>query len=375
MLKILHIISGLSTGGAEMALLRMVTHANLQQTKSLVISLTDGGSLLPQFLESGIQVISLDYRRRPFSSTVKLFRLIKSIDPDVVQTWLYHGDLIGGIVSKLAGKENIVWGVHSTNLTSGRTATRIIKKTCSLLSGYIPKRIVCVAEASKIQHIKDGYDAKRIVVIANGFDAEPLDPPGLTSTLRSQIGIPSEKQVIGTVSRLNHDKDIHNLIKAAKIILDNNHRVHFLLIGRGLESDNPMVRKWILESGHPASFTLLGERNDIPTCLNAMDIFCLPSRTEAFPLAVGEAMRAGKVCVVTDVGDAATLVGNTGIVVPKENAQALAEGLNEAMSLPREKRDQMGEMARSRIRGEFSLDKTLSAYQLLYRNIVHEQET
>jgi glycosyltransferase involved in cell wall biosynthesis len=300
-----------------------------------------------------------------------LISTIKRIRPDIVQTWMYHADLFGGLAAWFAGVPYVIWGVHSTDLVSGGTSriTRVVQRLCALVSNIVPNTIVCVAEASKRAHAQVGYDVKRMVVVPNGFNVSQLvATKEQRDTLRAQCGINANEVVIGSLGRFNSDKDPHNFVRAAGLLSRQHSHLRFLMVGRGLNSENTELNGWIVNTGHKDRFVLLGERADVPVCLAAMDVLCLHSRTEAFPLAVGEAMAMGVPCVVTDVGDAAMLVADTGVVVPKEDSVALARGLALLLTMSPEERHLVGTKARARIHAEFTIERTLERFEAIYKN-------
>lgn len=212
-----------------------------------------------------------------------------------------------------------------------------------------------------------------MVVVPNGFDVARLRPTSdQRAMLRSVCGFGPQDVVIGTVGRFNRDKDHENFVRAAGLLAQQNGAVRFLMVGRGLDSSNPELAEWMKNTGYAHRFVLLGERADVSVCLAAMDIFCLSSRTEGFPNVVGEAMAVGVPCVVTDVGDAAMLVSETGLVVPKEDSPRLADGLTRLLSLTPVARQQLGQKARARIYSEFTMERARERFEALYKHILEK---
>ncbi len=172
--NIVHIIGSLESGGAEHLLWRLAK--NLREKSydchQVVISLTTTGTIGRAMIQDGITVYALglsQFLGLPFVF-LRLVRLLSQLKPAAVQTWLYHADAIGGIAARLAGVKKIFWGVHSTRLNIGVSLmTRILCRTCALLSYFIPTKIVVVAEAARIAHASLGYDKSRMVLINNGF--------------------------------------------------------------------------------------------------------------------------------------------------------------------------------------------------------------
>lgn len=370
---VLHVISGLGIGGAETALYRLIRSSHGGQFRHAVVSLTPGGTVATMLRTLDVDVTTFDFRTAPLSGFFGLLALIRRRRPAIVQTWLYHADMVGGIAARLAGGRNVVWGIRTTDLTTGDAKLTVaVKKLCAYLSRRVPSAIVCVAEAARRAHVNTGYDGSRMVVIPNGFDLEQLVvAPTQAAALREECGVPPAAIVIGTLGRFNASKDQENFVRAAGVLAQRDGRLRFLMIGRGVDRDNLELAHWIDATGHAESFVLLGERADVPVCLAAMDIFCLSSRAEGFPNVVGEAMAVGLPCVVTDVGDAALLVGDAGVVVPKEDSAALAAGMAKLLDMG-EARRHLETRAKERIRTEFSLERTRERFEALYRRLTME---
>jgi glycosyltransferase involved in cell wall biosynthesis len=298
----------------------------------------------------------------------RLTRLIRRLEPDIVQTWMYHADLLGGLAARLAGVRNVIWGVRTTNVEAGGTpATMVVMRMCAHLSRWVPRAIVCAAEASRRVHEKAGYDGLRMTVISNGFDlARLVATSEQRMAVRAACGVQSGELVIGILGRFNPAKDQHNFVQAAARVARGYPAARFLMVGRGLDASNAALNDWIEKTGFASRFVLLGERSDVAACLSAMDLFCLSSRTEGFPNVVGEAMAMGLPCVVTDVGDAAMLVADTGYVVPKEDPTALAAGLEKLLELSVERRASLGKKAKQRIMSEFTIERARQRFESIY---------
>ncbi|QOY93616.1 glycosyltransferase [Massilia sp. UMI-21] len=377
-MRIMHLIIGLQIGGAELMLQRLLrAHEGSLNYRHVVVSLTNLGPIGEQLIARGIEVHTLGLRSplglpRVMWSLVFLLRRLKA---DIVQTWMYHADLLGGLAARLAGQRTVIWGIRTTDVAAGNNRSTVaVMRLCATLSRHIPKAIVCAAAASREVHAAAGYDATKMVVVPNGFDVERLQGgASFRLQLRAECGFNCDDTVIGTVGRFNAAKDQQNFVRAAGLIAERHPAVRFLMVGRGLDRANAELEDWISQTGYADRFVLLGERKDIPSCLSAMDLFCLSSRTEGFPNVVGEAMAVGLPCVVTDVGDAALLVGAEGVVVPKENATALAEGLGQVLALSPVARTALGQRAKDRVEAEFTIDRTRQRFEEIYKRVLNIQ--
>jgi glycosyltransferase involved in cell wall biosynthesis len=370
MRTILHVITGLEMGGAETALLRLIKSTSPDSYQHHVITLTPGGSMLPVFFSARIKVTQFDFRQRPASSFLQLVRMMRLVRPDIVQTWMYHADLIGGLAARLLGNRKIIWGIRTSSVATGSRATAGVQRICAWMSNLLPHTIVCVAEASRMAHITMGYDAHRMVVVHNGFNPEravELTPP---AALRKECGFDENHLVIGNLARFDPDKDLHNFVRAGGLLAPLHEQVRFLIIGYRGEPERAQLEHWIEKTGYASRFCLLPERSDPSVCLQTMDIFCLSSRNEGFPNVVGEAMAEGLPCVVTDVGDTALLVGDTGIVVAREDPVALASGLERVVRMSPEDRRGLGMRAAARIRDRFTMGHTVARFEKIYDTVM-----
>lgn len=373
---ILHVITGLEVGGAEMALYRLILEFRGSQYTHTVIALTSEGGMYARFVESGINLIVLDVRHSPVSQILRLYRLVRTLRPDIVQTWLYHADFLGGLAARIAGNRNVIWGLRTTDVDGGcARSTSVVRKLCAALSSRVPHTIVCVAEAARRSHSLIGYDMARMVVVGNGFDLSVLTSSQFErKQLRAQCGFDADHIVLGTLGRFNLDKDHANFVQAAGQLARRHDRLRFLMVGKDLDSNNTDLMRWINDTGYADRFVLLGERKDVAACLAAMDIFCLSSRTEAFPNAVGEAMAMGLPCVATDVGDVGVLMADAGVLVPKANPDALAQGVAKLLALGPEYRKQLGERARERIRATYTMACVRQQFERIYENVMTRGE-
>ena len=212
-----------------------------------------------------------------------------------------------------------------------------------------------------------------VAVIANGFDFS-----NLTATIqqrqifRRECNILDDELVIGCLGRFNPAKGQDVFVKAAKLVVSRFLKVKFLLIGKDCDASNPQLTAWITDNGLQNVFVLMGERHDVPICLAGMDIFCMPSRTEGFPNGLGEAMAMGLPCVATDVGDTQVLVGDTALLVPAQDENALANGLLRLLNLSVEQREKLGQSAKNRVMTNFTLEKACDQYNAIYRELIME---
>lgn len=374
MIRITHIITGLDVGGAEAMLYQLLRATDRSAFSPRVISLKDMGYYGEKIAALGIPVQTLGLRPgRPNPLLVwKLARWLRG-ETDVVQTWMPHANLIGGIAARLAGKLPVAWGIHNTELEAGKEkrTTIWLQKLGAPLSQRLPTRIVYCSQASQQVHETLGYTPQRGTFIPNGFDLNAYQPdPVARAQLRDELGIPAEAPVIGCVARFHPLKDYHNMVQAAGIIHQTRPDVQFVFCGLNVDANNAQLNNWIDTAGTGTVTHLLGRRDDVPRLMNTFDLLALASSGEAFPMVVGEAMATGVPCVVTDVGDAAYLVGDTGTIAPPRDPVALAQAALALLDEAPEVWQARGQAARQRITESFSLAAISARYAALYRELV-----
>lgn len=374
--RILHVITGLQMGGAEMALYRLVSTLDPKLFQHVIISLTDDQPVGGLIRKSGFPVISLGFHSGSFDPRIffQVRNEIIKFKPDIVQTWMYHADLVGGLAAKLAGSYPVVWNIRHTITEKGslKTSTYRIVKINAWLSHFIPAKIICNANTGKETHLALGFAAGKLLVIENGFDVSRFTPvQALKENVRIELGLPKDSCLIGMAARYNPQKDHTNFIRAAALLFQKRQDVHFLLWGNNVDGANPELTGLIKSLNLQERVLMLGLRMDTPRLLSALDIAALSSVDgEAFPQVVGEAMASAVPCVVTDVGDAAFIVAGTGRVVPPRDPEALANAWDDLLSLPVLERSALGKAARERIKSLFSLEKTTRQYTQTYQDII-----
>ena len=369
MKKVVHVIIGLNVGGAELMLKRLVLYSQQKgKIRHEVISLTDLGVIGKDLTESGIRVYTLNMRSALsiFSIYFSLKKLLKKIKPDVVQTWMYHSDLIGGLAAKNVGINNIIWGIRNTALDSNSgISKKAIRKACALLSYKIPKKIICVASKAKTVHENIGYCEEKMLVIPNGFDINRFNVDNeLRYRYRDELKIQRDKLVIGNIGRFTPAKNQVNFIKACLLLLEKGYDFDIIMAGRNISLNNFEIKKLI---GDKENFKLVDEINQPENFYNAIDIFCLSSTTEGFPNVLGEAMATKRVCLTTDAGDAREILGNCGYHINGFTFREIANSIEiNILSKERYNLEEIGDIARLEVIEKYSLEKIVSDFEKLY---------
>lgn len=339
-----------------------------------VISLGELGVVGQRLVNAQVKVRSLGMRSS-ISSLPKLIRLVWWIRPrgrpTVVQTWLWHADLFGGVAARITGNARVVWNLRNALAgdPSQSRSSRFVSTACALVSRCVPAKIICNAQAAQDTHSAIGYDKTKCVVIPNGFDVERFSRQAqLGSEQRLQWGVQRDEFLVGLVARLDPLKDHSNFVLAASHITSRLANVRFVLVGEGVPT-SLALRDLIERLGLTERFTLEGRKDDIPVVMSAMDAFCLSSKSEGFPNVLGEAMACETPCVTTDVGEARSMLGDDRWVAPSNDPLALAQRVLGLAELPPAELRALGQAQRARVQTRFGIDRVWRSYRNIYESL------
>lgn len=378
-IRVVHLITGLDTGGAEMMLYKLLLSLGQRAIHSTVVSLLPAGDLAAAIEHTGVEVHSLDMRRGRIepAALFRLVRLLERLDAGVLQTWMYHANLLGACAAPWLKGVPIIWNLRQSNLdpVASKRSTHVVLRLGALLSRLVPSRIVCCSQRVAEIHQRLGYPSRVMTVIPNGFDLERFRPDRRArSAFRSQCGIADSVPLIGLIARFDPQKDLETLIGAIARVKAYQPDCHLVLCGQGMAEDNPQLARLIRQAGLESSVHLMGRVRAVEKVMAALDLLVSSSAYgEGFPNVIGEAMACGVPCVVTDVGDSGLIVGDTGSTVQPRDSDALAMALVEMLNEGREGLMRRGEAARARVASEFALPQIADRYAALYRSFARQK--
>jgi glycosyltransferase involved in cell wall biosynthesis len=355
-----------------MHLYKTVTRFHPRKIASLVVSLAPMG-MIGKFIQGRrIPVDDVGMRAGTLNplALIRLVQLIGRFRPHIVQTYLYHADLLGLLAARLAGVPAVFWNLRQSRMDFRRyrRTTAFTVRLCARLSRQV-QRILVNSHAGLKAHAQLGYDLARMQVIPNGFDLDHFRPdPQSYRDVRQELGIAPEARIVGMLARFDPQKDHKTFLKAAQLVSARLPETCFLLAGNGLTTDNPALARLLAETPmDPERLRLLGERHDIPRLLAALDVHVSSSAFgEGFANIIGEAMACGVPCAVTDVGDSAFIVGETGLVAQPGNPRDLSRVIEEALTWPPPERISRGRAARARIQQKFDINNIVAQLESLY---------
>jgi glycosyltransferase involved in cell wall biosynthesis len=368
--RILHLINSLGVGGTETMLTRLVKGMDRERFHNHVVTLLEPGPLAEDLRDADIAVEGLGVRRGFFNPVIpsRLRRRVADLDIHILQSWLYHADLLAALVCSGRKSPVLLWNIRGSLLADRHYSwrNRLVRRLTARLSKR-PAAIIINSRTGIEVHSARGYRPKEWRFIPNGFDTSLFRPdPQTRAAVRCELGISPDTFVIGLTARFHPEKDHETFLKGAAGLARSHQRVAFLLVGKGLERDAPEITRLVEKYAPDAPIHFLGRRADMPRVYNALDVATLCSTGEGFPNVVGEAMACGVPCVVTSVGDNAAIVGDTGRLISPGAPQELVSAWENLIALDREARLELGERARARIEKNYSLPAVIERYQALY---------
>lgn len=336
-MKILHIISSLNDGGAEGVLYRLIVSTKKIFNHEVICLLNEGkyGKLLEKH-NIKVSYLNMSRDNLNISKILKLYSIIKLSSPDTVQTWMYHADLIGGMLAKILRIKNIFWNIRSSHYYFGKTKLRtvILIYLCGIFSWLIPTSIICNSKISIKIHRRYLYK-NNFTLIYNGVDTEIYKPNyNNRFKIRKKLNIEKNVFLVGCVARFDPQKDHLNLIKAINFIKKYDFNLKLVLIGKGIKNLNKECNKFIRENKLNKKIILLENQNNINEFYNSFDLFILPSLYgEAFPNVIAEAMSSKLICISTDVGDSKFIISNNNFIIPTNNPSLMCDKIIEIYKL------------------------------------------
>jgi len=372
-IRVLHLITSFGLGGAEGNLARVVSHMDSTRFSNNVVVMRRLPPYHTEFEAKVVPFECLEMRSGVLDSgaIVRLTAIIRAVRPQVLQTWMYHADLMGLLIGRLTKTPAIAWNLRRSfiGMSEHRWLSRMVLRAAVKLSP-LPDAVVTNSLAGQHSHEALGYRPRRWVWIPNSLDADRFRPDASArAALRSELGLAAGTRLIGLVARFIPIKGHSIFASAIGILTKQNPDLHFVLVGKGIERSNEPLVRILQSSGGFERIHLLGERRDVQRVIAGFDVACSCSYTEGFPNTVGEALACGVPCVVTDVGDSALLVQAEGKVVAPGDPQAFAEACQSLLALSAEQRYGMGLRARKRIQTRYSIQSVVARYEELYEQL------
>lgn len=371
MKKIVHIISGLKSGGAERSLFNVCNSNISDYLIQSVICLGDKAIYGDKLEELGVEVYYLNFKNNnKLYAFLNFKNIIKKISPDIVQGWMTHGNFASVLAYFiLSGRPSLFWNIRQTvyKLKHEYILTRFLFLINILLS-RIPNGIISNANISIKQLIKFGYKNDSFILIPNGFDTNYWKPDhNLRQIERNKLKFNENDFVLGYVGRYHPMKNIKLLLEAFHKLSQQNSKIKLVIVGQNLNNYN-IKEKSIIDMIPQNQILIIDNTEDVKKYYNIFDLLILCSAWgEGFPNVLGEAMSSELCCISTPVGDTPDILEDVGYLVPLDDVDFLIEKVKNCMDNP-EELNKLGRKARIKILNQYSMEKTINSYLNIYLN-------
>lgn len=363
MKKILFFIRSLNAGGAERQLVVTAKGLAEQGYNVTVLTFYSGGFYAAEFTGTKVQLLSLHKKGRwdLLSFFYRLFSVLREQSPDVIYSFLGTANILAVLLRPFISPMRVVWGVRASNMDLEKYdwLTRLGYWVECRLARFADT-IIANSYAGLDYAVTHGFPRKKMIVIPNGIDTKTFHPDkSAGKSLREIWGVAEDELLIGVVGRIDPMKGHSTFLEAAAMIKQQYSRVRFVCVGSGEVMYEESMQRQSTELGLDNVLIWAGRQSDMVAVYNALDITSSSSYGEGFPNVIGEAMACGALCVVTDVGDSALLVGETGLVVPAKDSKGLSVAWSEMLLLGNEKFEDLSIDVRQRVINEFSVSALL----------------
>lgn len=355
-MKILFLVRTLEYGGAERQLVVLANELARKGHEVAIAVYYSGGLLEKKVDSSRVRLIPLGKRSRwdLLNFFWTLLRVVRRERPDVLHSWMSGPNLVANVVRFLCPMAHVFWCIRCSDQEMILDLDRV-GRTINWFERWLSRFADCIVVNSRAgfnYSISRGFPLGKMIHIPNGIDVNGLYPdPHAGEKMRTEWGFTKSERLIGLVARIDPIKGHAVFLKAAARLAQDLPDVRFVCLGNGPTQYREKLQALSRELGLEQRMAWVPSRADVRAIYNALDVVCLPSLSEGFPNVIGEAMACGRHCVVTDVGDSSFLVGDTGVVVPPNDPEALAQGLRQALSVGRSS----NERGRQRILEHFTV--------------------
>lgn len=377
-LRICHVIHNTQCGGTESMLLKVIRELR-HRHEFTVLSLMECGEIGESIRALGVPVHAIQVAEAGKPKPHRLYRAVTEIrkaHPQVVQTWAYHADLVGGLAARIATNAPVLWNIRHATLDPQLDSKNVRRsaKLCGRLSQWIPSKILLNSEAAVPVHAAAGYRQDIMQVIPNGFDTKLFRPmPEQGRAIRAELAIDLNSPVVGMCGRFHPHKGQAQFVRVAAELAKRNTQTQFIMVGHHCDAANRELHTWIQEAGLIGRVHLLGSRRDMPCVLSAMDVYLLPSLTEGMPNVIGEAMACGVPVVASNVGDAGKLLNGCGQLVPPNDIRATTLAVDRYLQMSDAERKAIGQQGRNHIEQHYALPAIATQYEQAWHHALKER--
>ena len=373
-MRIVHIITSMNKGGAETTLFKILKFSKQSNSKEehVVISFSKLNYFEDQIKKLNVPFFKIDFKLKFifFIYFLKLFKIIKKTNPDVIQCWMYHPCFLGGLAAKFLNIKNIIWNIRHSNYKFNKTklSTIIVIRICSLLSRIVPNKIIYCSNSSYEFHSKNGYYSKNKNIIYNGYDSEYFSKKQNLKLYSYQNNVVK----FGFIGRYSPQKNLFMYLDAINNFVKkypSNSNFKVLMYGKNVDNKNKELLEKINQYNLSKFVELKGYKEDVREALQNIDYLGLSSSYgESFPNVLAEAMLSGIPCFATDLGESKNIISEYGKVVSINDSQEFSKAMNEYYNIYQKVNIyyKLSNSCRKHIKDNYSIESMVRKYQNLW---------
>jgi glycosyltransferase involved in cell wall biosynthesis len=370
--RILFLIRSLQTGGAERQTAILAKGLRAAGHHVSVVVLYPGGTFEQMLREANVPVTSLGKRGRYglLGVSARLLMVVRRERPELVCSVLTAANLLSLVLRMPFPRIRLVWSLRASYVDFKKYTlwTRLTSALEAQLAN-LSDRIIVNSRAGFEHAARTGYPAEKLVIVRNGIDTDAFRPdPAGAGRLRAEWNVGPQEKLVGFVGRIDPMKDPSAFLIAAALLTRRRSDVRFVCVGDGPEVHWREMRELAFQLGLGDRVCWPGLRSDIPAVYSALQVLVLCSRGEGLPNVVAEAMACGTPCVVTDVGDAAWVVGDLGVVIASSAAEVLADGVESVLDHPPDRAGR--ETLRRRIVDNLSAERLIAETASVFQETI-----
>lgn len=367
--KVLFVTPSLRRAGAEKMLISLAIKLKSAGYEIYVFSF-ERGPYEAELRAFGIETMIVEVKKwRDYFHVIKeIQQYIRKVRPDILQTWMYKADFIGGIAGHFEGHKRIFWNIRhgEPSLLRDKLSTKCLIFLCGLLSWIIPFKIVSCCKNSKKHHAKFGYKLSKFVYAPNHISSLQFYPePKSGNNFRKEMGLSKNDFLIGVLGREHPQKAHERIAKIFQQKLYRYENIWLVIAGEGVEKSKKLLG---LKNKHKDQrLILLPHQEDTRKFYNSLDLFLVPSRFgEGFPNVLLEAIQCEIPVLTTDVGDSAEIVAEKDSIADKRYDRSIFDKVLKSYNTsPQSKRVRSKRLKKS-IMERFSEDLFLDRYIEIY---------
>jgi glycosyltransferase involved in cell wall biosynthesis len=386
MKKILHIIVGLGDGGAEATLFKLISRDKIN--KHAVISLTDYGKYGKMLKKISVQTYVLNLNKYIFNikAIFKIFKIVNTQKPEIIQSWMYHSDLLTCLLKVIYPQLKYVWGIRNSTYSYKDSISRYLAAhLCAFFSKFVPDKIISCSKRAYYEHISIGYSKHKFKIIFNGVDTDLFKKFNKKTILKNnkifyksfknKFNPPLNKNLaipkIGMVARFDKQKGFEVLFKSLRLLVKDKINFKCFLIGHNINYRNFAIISLIKKYKLSSYIILLGQRKNLSYIFNFLDISILSSvNGEGFPNVLIESMACGTPCVTTDVGEARFIVGKLGWISPPSDEVSLSKNIKKGINCIKLKKfKKIQTNCIKKVHEKFTIEQMCNNFQKVWKSL------